>query len=146
MARRPKALRLSVQQRQFVAEFMVDLNAKGAAERAGYAMSNTAAGNHLLAHPQVRDEIGRRMLARERKLDLKSDHILSFWSEIIIDPRTVDEGGPTLSHRMEAAREYGKLIGMYTQRIQVTGSLTLVDLLLAAERKAEAEQPALTQH
>lgn len=134
---------MSAQQRRFIAEYMVDFSAEAAAERAGYSPKNTAAGNHLMRRPQILDEIRRRCHAAEKRLELTGDDIRNFHARVMTDPRQVIDGGPTWEARIASARELGKLLGLYTAKIHVTGTLTLEDLLLAAERK-RVELPAVT--
>lgn len=126
---------LNPMQRRFVLEYLVDFNATAAAERAGYASSNTAAGNHAMRNPQVLDEIRRRCLAAQVRLEMTADHIRTGFARIATDPREADDGGPTWEARAMALRELGKLLGLYTAKVHVTGTLTLEDLLLAADRK-----------
>jgi phage terminase small subunit len=141
-----KTPKLSVQQRRFIAEYLVDFNALHAAGRAGYSIKNTGVGTHLLALPQVATEIETRCLKIQAKLEVTGDDVRRGLARIATDPRMEAAGGPSFRDRILAWKELGKLLGLYTHKIQVTGSLTLVDLLLAAERKAEADQASITQH
>lgn len=138
------AKRLTAQQRKFISEYLVDFNATAAAERAGYSAANTAAGNHLLRHPHVLAEVNRRCLAMQSRLEINGDHVRRGLAAIATDYRQPTEGGPSWGDRIMAWRELGKLLGLYTNKIQVTGSLTLVDLLLAADRKTESPAIAAT--
>lgn len=132
---------LNPQQRRFVAEYMIDFNAYAAAGRAGYSMRDKAIGTVLMQKPQVADEITRQCLKVQAKLEVNADDVRRGLARIATDPRAEADGGPSFRDRILAWRELAKLFGMYTQKIHVTGSITLVDLLLAADRKAE--QPAL---
>lgn len=139
---KPRAL--NPQQRRFIAEYLVDFNATAAAERAGYAVTNTAVGVYLMRQPRILDEIRRRCLAAQGRLEMTADHIRDGFARIATDPREATDGGPTWEARAMALRELGKLLGLYTAKIHVTGTLTLEDLLLAADRKRVAEQTQVT--
>lgn len=136
---------LSAQQSRFVDEYMIDWNAQGAAGRAGYSLKNSAAGAHLLRKPQIDTELRKRCLAIQSKLEMGADDVRRGFARIATDPRSPAEGGPSYGDRINALRELGKIFGMYTNKIQVTGSLTLVDLLLLADKAdaPHAQPPAL---
>lgn len=132
---------LSNQQRLFVDYYMQHFNAKKAAEEAGYSMSNGSVGTSLMRRPQIEDEIRRRSLEAQKKLDLGADDVRRGFAKIATDPREPKLGGPSYEARLVAWRELGKLLGMYSTKIQVSGSITLLDLLNAADSsKVVAEQ------
>lgn len=133
---------LTQQQRRFVAEYMCDFDGQNAAERAGYSVKNTGIGTHLMQNPVILDELRRRCLAAQHRLEMTADDVRSGLARIATDPREPKDGGPSWDARINAWVQIAKLLGMYTHKIQVTGSLTLVDLLLAADAKVVAEQPA----
>lgn len=138
------AKKLSEQQRRFVAEYLVDFNAMGAAERVGYSSTNNSAGLRAMQNPLVRDEIAKRCRAAEKRLEMTGDDIRNFHARVMCDPRDEAQGGPAWRDRIMSARELGKLLGLYTSKVQITGSLSLVDLLTAAaDQKARQEMPAL---
>ena len=68
MARRGE---LNERERLFVREYLVDLNGKAAAIRAGYAPKGAAArGSKLLKRPAVAKAVETAMAARARALDI----------------------------------------------------------------------------
>jgi hypothetical protein len=128
--------RLSALQRRFIAEYMVDFKAAPAARRAGYSPKRAdVTGSRLLGNVRISADIRRRCLAIEQRLELTGDDVRRGFARIATDPREVSDGGPSFEVRISALRELGKLFGMYSSKIQVIGSITLVDLLLAAETK-----------
>lgn len=129
---------LSAQHQRFVVEYMQDFNAEKAYARAGYAAANRAGPMRLMHDSRILDEIRKRCLEVQVRLEMNGDDVRRGFARIATDPRTRKQGGPSYMARITALRELAKLFGMYTHKIQVTGSLTLVDLLLAADRKAEA--------
>jgi hypothetical protein len=135
-----KTKRLNARYGRFVAEYMVDFNATAAAGRAGFSLKNRAIGTKLVAHPLIADEIRRQCLAVQTRLEMNGDDIRRAFARIATDPRSEAEGGPGYEPRIKALRELGKLLGLYTAKIEVRGSLTLVDLLLAADKAVHVEQ------
>ena len=123
---------------RFIAEYMIDFNATAAAGRAGFSLKNRAIGTKLLAMPRITDEVRRKCLDIQVRLEMDSDDVRRGFARIATDPREPAAGGPSYEARIKALRELGKLMGLYTSKIEVKGSLTLVDLLLAADRKTGA--------
>lgn len=137
---KPKSL--SPQQRRFVDEYLIDFNAQHAADRAGYSTRSAGVGTRLQHDPHIAAEIQRRCLAVQVRLEMNGDDIRRGFARIATDPRGVIDGGPSFEARISALRELGKLLGLYTSKIEVRGSITLVDLLAAADqRMAEVTTP-----
>lgn len=71
------ANKLTARQRRFVEEYLVDLNATKAAERAGYSERGAnVAGARLLANVSVQDAISEAQQARARRTDITADRVL----------------------------------------------------------------------
>jgi hypothetical protein len=141
-AKKPKPL--SPRHERFVYEYMTDFNAEKAYARAGYSATNSAGPMRFMKTPRIIDEIRKRCLEVQVRLEMNADDVRRGFARIATDPRGEANGGPSYEARIKALRELGKLFGMYTHKIQVTGSLTLVDLLLAADRKEPMVLPAVT--
>lgn len=121
---------------RFVSEYMIDFDKNAAARRAGYSKSDPSCGFKLMArYPQIVEEVERQCLKIQIRLELSADDVRRGIARIATDPRDVAAGGPSFRDRLAAWVELGKLFGMYQHKIQVTGSLTLVDLLLAADKQ-----------
>lgn len=127
-------------EQRFVAEYLIDFKAGPAAVRAGYSPKSYSAACRMLLRPHVALEIQRRCLTVQAKLSIDADDVRRGIARIATDPRDSSAGGPTHSERLAAWRELGKLLGMYIERTQVSGTLTLDQLLLAAEKRA-GDQP-----
>lgn len=89
---------LTEKQATFCREYLVDLNASRAAERAGYTPSNARfQGSELLALPEVQSEIQRLMDERKERTRITADRVLQELARIAFgDPRavvSVDDGG-----------------------------------------------------
>lgn len=68
---------LTLKQERFVEEFLLDLNAKQAAIRAGYAHSSSEVqGSRLLSNANVSVEIDRRRCERAEKLNVDAAWVL----------------------------------------------------------------------
>lgn len=69
--------KLSDRQRRFIAEYLIDLNASAAAERAGYSPKTAKSiGCEQLQKPAVAAEIARLQSAQLRKADLSATRVL----------------------------------------------------------------------
>jgi phage terminase small subunit len=118
---------LTPRQRKFVAAYTG--NASEAARAAGYS-EHTAAeqGYRLLRNVQVR----RALLAREQgqveKLMLTRRERQELWSEI-----AVDTSQPIMA-RLRALELLGRSEGDFTDRVELSGSLTLEVLVLGSMR------------
>lgn len=135
-----KPKRLSPQHRRFVAEYLVDLNASAAAVRAGYAArSAKVTACRLLTHTNLWAEVEKGLIAMQSRLEMTADDVRREFVKIAKDINTPVEA------RISALDKLAKVYGMYTSKIHVTGTLTLEDLLLAADRKP-AELPVGTTH
>ena len=88
---------ISPKQRLFVDEYLVDLNATKAAERAGYSdKSSQVTGSRLLANAMVQAEIQKRQEKRAVKLDISVDRIERELARIAFsDMRRFAQWGPT---------------------------------------------------
>jgi hypothetical protein len=133
------AKRMNPRQRRFVAEYMTDFVAQAAAGRAGYSLKNGSIGLRLMNNPLVQAEIRRRCLLVEQRLEFTTDDVRRGFCRIASDPREVADGGPSFEARISALTQLGRLLGMYSNKLQVSGGLTLVDLLLAARSKSEVD-------
>ncbi|HYM97533.1 MAG TPA: terminase small subunit [Candidatus Sulfotelmatobacter sp.] len=127
---------LTAKQRRFIDEYLVDLRALPAAERAGFSVRDKGVGSRLLYQPHIYAEIRRRLLARRVRLEATGDHIRYGFAAIAWDPREEAEGGPSFTERIAALRELGRLHGLYIEKHVFTGA-TLEQLLAMADEKAK---------
>lgn len=91
-----QARRLATRHRRFVDEYLVDLNAKEAAIRAGYASPTAGAvGARLLRRPEIAAEIGKARAARSENLTVTADRVLEEYARIAFaDFRNLFDWGP----------------------------------------------------
>lgn len=92
---RPRAVGLSRRQRLFVEEYLVDLNGKRAAIRAGYSQKNTASiACTLLKQPKVAAAVREAMDARAKRTQITADRVLREFARIaFVDIRSFTEPG-----------------------------------------------------
>jgi phage terminase small subunit len=68
---------LTIKERLFVGEYLVDLSATDAAIRAGYsARTAYSIGSRLLKKPEIAAEIEKRMALREKRTEVTADRVL----------------------------------------------------------------------
>jgi len=65
----------SPRQKKFILEYLIDLNATKAAERAGYKHPNVQ-GSQLLSNPAIKAEIDLELEARSERLRRDSDWVM----------------------------------------------------------------------
>lgn len=140
----PRDKDLTPQQRRFVAEYLIDFKALPAAIRAGYSPKCTDGGVRLMSTPHIAEEIARRCRYMQHKLEVEASDVHRGFAAIATHPYGPERGGPTWGERIQAWRELGKLFGLYTTKVHVTGQLTLEQLLLAADEKRGQSQPKLS--
>lgn len=90
---------LNDKQRRFVDEYLVDLNATKAAERAGYSPKTAGSqGFDLLKKPEIQAAVSDRMQARARRTEITQDRVLQEIARIaFFDPRNLfDKDGQPL--------------------------------------------------
>lgn len=89
---------LSPKQRQFVAEYLIDLNATKAAIRAGYSVKTACAiGNENLRKPQIAAAIALAQAKREERTGITQDRVLQELARIaFFDIRTLYNEDGTL--------------------------------------------------
>lgn len=68
---------LTERQKKFVNEYLKDLNATKAAERAGYASKTAGSqGNRMLKNVEIQNEIEKKMKAREKRTEVTQDKVI----------------------------------------------------------------------
>lgn len=78
--------KLTPKQQRFVDEYLIDLNATAAAERAGYKDSNI--GRQLIAKNNVAEAIGKRKADRSARTEITQDRVLQEYARLaFFDPR-----------------------------------------------------------
>jgi phage terminase small subunit len=115
---------LTPKQAAFVREYLVDLNAKQAAIRAGYSKGASAEveGSRLLRNPKVADAIAKAQGKRAEKVELTAEMVING----LLKEATADDGPTCKTARVKAWELMGKHLGMMTDRskVEVSGDVT----------------------
>lgn len=89
---------LNEKQKQFVQEYLVDLNATQAAKRAGYSERTAySQGQRLLKHDEIQRAIQEARKEQMERTDITADRVLTEYARVaFFDPRKLfrDDGRP----------------------------------------------------
>ena len=99
---------LNARQQQFIAEYLVDLNATGAARRAGYSGSQRSievTGNRLLSHAEVRAAGAAALSARSAQLSITA-------ADVVREAWALATGAKSESARVAALTLLARHLGM----------------------------------
>ena len=122
--------KLNDKQRLFVHEYLVDLNGKQAAIRAGYAPKNAEiTASKLLRLVKVKKVIDAEIEKQTKKIDITAEKVLQEIATIAM--AVVQENGfVDTGHKLKALDQLGKHLKLFTDKVEVSGSLleTLVDM------------------
>lgn len=136
--------KITAKQQRFCDEYLIDLNATQAAIRAGYSSkyANTNASK-LLQITTVKEFIKKRMDEKEKNLIADQDEVLRYLTsvlrgesqstEIVVEgkgegrseARTMQKE-PSEKDRLKAAELLGKRYGIYTENVDVNGTIPVV--------------------
>ena len=131
---------MTAKQRRFVDEFLVDLDARAAAIRAGYhAPTAAVCANKLLSHPEVRAEIARR------RQPIEADAIMTARECILALCEIARSEDASNRDKIQALKLIGTYHGSFVKKIETAGPGEFSDLTddeinselreLAAERQ-----------
>lgn len=109
---------LTPKQSAFVREYLIDMNAKQAAIRAGYSKKTAEwQGPQLLGKTHVSEIIKTEMNKRAERLEVDADAVIKRLLE------EADGNGPDTSSsaRIKATELIGKYLGMFSEKMELTG-------------------------
>ena len=113
---------LTPKQARFVAEYLVDLNATQGAIRAGYsAKTAEVQGSRLLGNVKVREAVEAGMKARSKRTEITQDEVIQGLKK----EATLEGEGSSHSARVSAWAHLGKHLGMFTDNLNLGGSVGL---------------------
>jgi phage terminase small subunit len=139
---------LSPKQQRFCDEYLIDLNATKAAERAGYsAKTAQEQGSRLLSNVMVQARIDALKLERSKSTGITSERVLTGIMGVIerceqAVPVLDEDGNETGEWKFEsgsALRGYellGKHLKLFTERIEMTDASDLANRVKAARERA----------
>ncbi len=146
--------KLTPMQQRFVEEYPVDLNATHAARRAGYSKKSASRlGCRLLDNADVAEAIRKALRERSKRTEITADKVVQQLGKVaFVNMKDVVKYGPegvtilksedvdgtvlasvsetkegirvTLSDRMKALELLGRHLGMFTDKLEVGGTLT----------------------
>ena len=132
---------MNAKQMKFCDEYMVDSNATQAAIRAGYSEQTAySQGQRLLKHVEVKNRIAELMDKHQSERVASVQEVLEYLtsvvrgesrSEIVVVEATGDgmseaknvEKAPDEKDKLRAAELLGKRYGLYSDKVNVTGSV-----------------------
>lgn len=91
-----KKKRLTPKQARFVEEYLIDLNATAAAQRAGYAAKTAySIGQRLLKHVEIQSSIEAAKARRSERTEISQDAVIKELAKVAFgDIRSVMDWGP----------------------------------------------------
>lgn len=123
---------LNAKQRRFVHEYLIDLNATQAAQRAGYSKRTAySQGCRLLKHAEVQAAVAAKREQVEERSAVTVEFVLkglltNFHRAMQAEPVLDDEGKPTgeYTYQANAANKalelMGKYLGMFVDKVEHT--------------------------
>lgn len=131
---------LAPRHQAFVDEYLKDLNASAAYERAGYTSTNPNVNSaRLMAEPQIQAAIASALASRQKRVHLEADAILRELADLAMAP--IDESLPA-SAKIRAIELAMKHLGIAgSDKVEVEVVDTLAERMAAA-RKRMGREPA----
>ncbi len=113
---------LTPKQARFVEEYLLDLNATQAAIRAGYSKKTAnEQGSQLLAKLSVRQAVAEAQAIRSKRTEITQDEVIQGLKK----EATLEGEGSSHSARISAWAHLGKHLGMFTDNLNLGGSVGL---------------------
>lgn len=131
------AVKLTPKQEMFIREYLVDLNATKAAERAGYSVKTAQEqGSRLLSNVMVARAIQAQMDKRAADVELSATYVLEGIKRVTArceqaEPVLDKEGKPTGEYTFQAGAALkgyellGKHLKLFTDKVEQSGSISL---------------------
>ncbi len=111
---------LTPRQARFVEEYLLDLNATAAAKRAGYSERTAyAQGQRLLKHVEIAAAIQKAQEARSGRTEITQDEVIQGLKK----EATLEGEGSSHSARVAAWAHLGKHLGIFTDNLNLGGSI-----------------------
>ena len=111
---------LTPKQARFVEEYLIDLNATQAAIRAGYSKKTAnEQGSQLLAKLSVRQAVAEAQAIRSERSAITQDEVIQGLKK----EATLEGEGSSHSARVSAWAHLGKHFGMFTNNLNLGGSI-----------------------
>ncbi len=113
---------LTPRQARFIEEYLIDLNATQAAIRAGYsAKTANEQGAQLLAKLSIRQAVAEAQAIRSKRTAITQDEVIQGLKK----EATLEGEGSSHSARVSAWAHLGKHLGIFTDNLNLGGSVGL---------------------
>ena len=138
--------KLTIKQQRFADEYLIDPNATQAAIKAGYSRKTAAAiGSENLIKPNIKKYIDERLQEKESAKIAKQDEVLQYLTSVMrgesrasvvvvessgdfnTEARIIEKP-PDEKERLKAAELLGKRYGLYTDKVEASGSVGVVSV------------------
>lgn len=117
--------KLTIKQKRFVEEYLIDFNATQACIRAGYSEHTAQAiGTENLTKPLIKAEIDRHVKSLEESALVTKEMVIK---GLLSEAKVFGEGS-SHSARVSAWAHLGKHLNMFTEKVELTGKVQ-VDLM-----------------
>lgn len=117
--------KLTIKQKRFVEEYLIDFNATQACIRAGYSEHTAQAiGTENLTKPLIKAEIDRHIKSLEESALVTKEMVIKG----LLNEAKVFGEGSSHSARVSAWAHLGKHLNMFTEKVELTGKVQ-VDLM-----------------
>ena len=115
---------LTEKQKRFVYEYLIDLNATQAAIRAGYSPKTAySMGQRLLKKVEIQAAIQEAMSERQKRTEITQDKVLEEIGKVAFhDAADHSESDLKYSNKLKALELLGKHLGMFEDKLRVSGS------------------------
>jgi phage terminase small subunit len=126
---------LTPKQQLFISEYLIDFNATRAAIAAGYSEKTAyGIGSENLRKPQIMEHISKVIeeQLKSTKAALKKK-IIEALQSIAFEPEGSEKD------RMKAMELLGKYIGLWIDKVEISGELKLTDKFELVEKDASTE-------
>ena len=118
--------KLTAKQEMFCKEFLIDLNAKQAAIRAGYSKKTAKEiASENLTKPNVSEYLQSLMNKRSTETGITADYVLKTIKETM-EASKLDDDRP---NTYKGAELLGKHLKLFTEKVEHSGSLELGSIL-----------------
>ena len=119
---------LTPKQARFVEEYLLDLNAAAAARRAGYSEKNAdSIAAQLLSKTKVFEAVQSAIAARSAKAEITAEYVLENLKRLSERCMSEEEFAPSAAAR--ALELLGKHLGLFSDRVELSGSLSVLGVL-----------------
>ena len=128
--------KLTLKQRRFIEEYLIDFNGCQAAIRAGYSESSAkeiAAEN--LTKPNIKSEIDRLTAQMTEKAIVTKEMVL----QGLLDEARMYDDGASHSARVSAWAHLGKHLGIFMDKVELSGKVEVTSLGSLIDELSEDE-------